>query len=121
MLLVERGSFTSARMRRVSFAVMCRWLMKSAVLLITLLHTVTCSCQVLPFHVYTARDGLTRSDVRTLCQDRAGFLWFGTSEGLSRYDGATFERFELPGGLRGNFIKSEAVAKALKARLFHEG
>ncbi len=91
-------------MRRFSFTVTCSWLMKRAVLLIALLHTATCFCQVLPFHVYTARDGLTRNDVRSICQDPAGFLWFGTSEGLNRYDGATFDRFELPGGLRGNFI-----------------
>jgi ligand-binding sensor domain-containing protein/signal transduction histidine kinase len=96
-------------MSRFSFTFRCSWLMKRAVLLIMILHSATCFCQVLPFHVYTARDGLTRNDVRSLCQDPTGFLWFGTSEGLNRYDGATFDRFELPGGLRGNFINEIVV------------
>jgi ligand-binding sensor domain-containing protein len=32
-------------------------------------------------------DGLPNSDVRVIAQDRRGFLWFGTQDGLARYDG----------------------------------
>ena len=34
-----------------------------------------------------------------LLQDRAGFLWVGTSNGLFRYDGARFQRFGVEAGL----------------------
>ena len=32
-------------------------------------------------------DGLPNNDVRAIVQDRRGFLWFGTEDGLARYDG----------------------------------
>ncbi len=60
--------------------------------------------QQLPFHVYTAKDGLIRTDVRAMCQDPRGFLWLGTPDGLSRYDGAVFLTTIFPGGLTANFV-----------------
>ena len=38
-------------------------------------------------------DGLSQSFVTSMIQDRTGFLWFGTQEGLNRYDGYEFETF----------------------------
>ena len=35
----------------------------------------------------TVDDGLTSNAVRNIVQDRRGFLWFGTDNGLCRYDG----------------------------------
>lgn len=35
-------------------------------------------------------DGLSQSTVQCMLQDRKGFLWFGTSNGLNRYDGYNF-------------------------------
>jgi len=37
--------------------------------------------------------------VRCILQDRIGFLWVGTSNGLFRYDGARFIRFGKSEGL----------------------
>ena len=43
--------------------------------------------------------------VRTALQDKAGNLWFGTSnEGVFRYDGKTFTNFSEKNGLSNNFI-----------------
>ncbi|HXK43323.1 MAG TPA: two-component regulator propeller domain-containing protein, partial [Anaerolineae bacterium] len=44
------------------------------------------------FHLTTA-DGLSHNIVYTILQDRQGFLWFGTQDGLNRYDGYTFTVF----------------------------
>ncbi len=33
------------------------------------------------------RQGLSNNRVEAICQDRSGFMWFGTQTGLNRYDG----------------------------------
>jgi ligand-binding sensor domain-containing protein len=34
--------------------------------------------------------GLSQSTVQAIVQDEIGFLWFGTEEGLNRFDGYSF-------------------------------
>ncbi|HRZ88747.1 MAG TPA: two-component regulator propeller domain-containing protein, partial [Spirochaetia bacterium] len=41
-----------------------------------------------------AREGLPNSSVAAIVQDSRGFLWFGTQNGLVRWDGYTFKLFE---------------------------
>ncbi len=38
-------------------------------------------------------DGLSQSSVMCMLQDKLGFLWFGTANGLNRYDGYSFKVF----------------------------
>jgi signal transduction histidine kinase/ligand-binding sensor domain-containing protein len=46
------------------------------------------------FHrLFNADDGLNPPSVRSLTQDRAGFLWIGTEGGLVRYDGVEMRRW----------------------------
>ena len=37
--------------------------------------------------------GLAQNTVYCILQDRQGFMWFGTKDGLSRYDGCQFENY----------------------------
>ncbi len=39
---------------------------------------------------WTSKDGLKGSQVWTMLQDRSGYLWLGTNEGLVRFDGMDF-------------------------------
>ena len=48
---------------------------------------------------YDTRDGLAGSTVYDLCQDKEGFMWFATENGVSRYDGASFKNFTTKDGL----------------------
>ncbi|MDP1817953.1 MAG: two-component regulator propeller domain-containing protein, partial [Leadbetterella sp.] len=43
------------------------------------------------YHSLTASDGLSQGYVNDILQDRDGFMWFATKDGLSRYDGYQFK------------------------------
>lgn len=43
---------------------------------------------------WTVRDGLPQNSITAIIQTRDGYLWFGTQEGLARYDGRAFEIFD---------------------------
>jgi signal transduction histidine kinase/ligand-binding sensor domain-containing protein/CheY-like chemotaxis protein len=51
------------------------------------------------FKYYDRESGLPNQDVRSLLQDRTGFLWIGTANGLYRYDGRRFRGFSVAEGL----------------------
>lgn len=42
----------------------------------------------------SVKDGLTQGTINTIYQDRQGFIWFGTTDGLNRYDGYKFRTFK---------------------------
>ncbi len=52
----------------------------------------------------TTRDGLLSNRVNDLLQDDKGYIWLGTSNGLSRYDGYSFLNFPTIGCALGEFI-----------------
>lgn len=45
------------------------------------------------FRHYKVEDGLSHNSVLCSMQDKKGFLWFGTKDGLNRYDGYSFKIF----------------------------
>jgi ligand-binding sensor domain-containing protein len=51
------------------------------------------------YNQYTTKDGLSGNTVYCGVQDKKGFLWFGTNQGLSRFDGTRFEHFGVKEGL----------------------
>lgn len=46
------------------------------------------------FHQLSIEDGLSEGTVRTIIQDSRGFMWFGTEDGLNKYDGYTFTAYK---------------------------
>lgn len=46
------------------------------------------------FKTLDAKDGLTSSQVNCILKDARGYMWFGTSAGLYRYDGYVFKDFQ---------------------------
>jgi ligand-binding sensor domain-containing protein/two-component sensor histidine kinase len=57
-----------------------------------------------PIRTYTTADGLGSNTVFGVVADSRGFLWFCTSEGLSRFDGYAFTTFTTKDGLANNHI-----------------
>ncbi len=65
------------------------------------------------FTNYTIANGLADNAVNCITQDSRGFIWVGTREGLSRYDGTSFKNFfsrkndstALPGNRIGSLLE----------------
>src|SRR5450755_3481401 len=65
-----------------------------------LLLSVTLGCaEKLPLRIYMAADGLAHNSVNRIVRDSRGYLWFCTSEGLSRFDGYEFHNYGRRDGL----------------------
>lgn len=45
--------------------------------------------------ILTMQNGLADNTVSCIHKDRDGFMWFGTDNGLSRYDGKNIKNFSL--------------------------
>src|SRR5215475_7639964 len=66
---------------------------------ILLFLAITAHGERLPVKTYTTVDGLLRDSASCLVQDSRGFLWFCTSDGLSRFDGYGFTNYTTGDGL----------------------
>ena len=57
------------------------------------------------FKTMDIRNGLSQNTVYQILQDRKGFMWFGTKDGLNRYDGLSYRVYKKENsGLGKNFI-----------------
>src|ERR1700750_2716207 len=64
---------------------------------------------------YDETSGLESNIINAMLQDAHGYLWFGTADGLCRYDGYNFKTFRKKEGdansLPGNFVYQLAEDK----------
>ena len=47
------------------------------------------------FRHFSVEDGLSSNSVRAIMQDKYGFMWLGTDDGLNRYDGVSVKVYNL--------------------------
>jgi len=69
--------------------------------LVVLLAALPCAArgEGLAVRTYTVADGLGHDHLQRIVQDSRGFLWFCTSDGLSRFDGYRFVTYGVEQGL----------------------
>jgi ligand-binding sensor domain-containing protein/signal transduction histidine kinase len=82
--------------------------LKLLLLFLSLLCSLYSAAQPHYFRHYQVEDGLSNNAVICCLQDSNGFLWFGTKDGLDRFDGYTFKIFrnnpEDTNSIGSNFI-----------------
>lgn len=54
------------------------------------------------FKTLDIQDGLSQNTVNAILQDKQGFMWFGTKDGLNRFDGLSFRIFKKENSALGN-------------------
>ena len=92
---------------------------RRAVVLAILLETALTGAAAAQGHVrrmLTVEDGLVHSHVLSIGEDRDGFLWFGTADGASRFDGLAFVNFRSGDGLPEGLV--EAIYQAPEGPLY---
>ena len=73
---------------------MARYLsIKWHILYTLLVFTNLCFSQSKQFRHITHADGISQSEIYSFLEDAAGFMWFGTVDGLNRYDGYNVTTF----------------------------
>lgn len=84
--------------------------MRWGLLLIWILSNMLAAGQQLLFENYASDQGLSQNSCYTIAQDADGFMWFGTQDGLNRYDGKQFKIYlpqtEIGKKLPSNYISS---------------
>lgn len=80
------------------------------VLCVFVISSLIVNCQPYYFRHYQVENGLSNNAVICSLQDKKGFLWFGTKDGLNRFDGYSFKIFRnIPSdtnSIGSNFIRS---------------
>lgn len=70
---------------------------------IAFIFVLTAAGQTYSVRQYTLLDGLPQNQIYSLMQDSKGFIWIGTKNGVSRFDGLEFVNYYLEDGLLDNF------------------
>lgn len=65
---------------------------------------------------FDSRDGLCQSHVFCICEDSLGYLWFGTYDGVSRWDGVNFTNYQTLDGLPSAGVRT--IYQGLDGRLY---
>lgn len=64
------------------------------------------------FTHYDMNDGLSQNTVLAIAQDATGFMWFGTKNGLNRFDGSFFKQYYF--GANDYSLKNDYITSLCK-------
>ena len=87
-----------------------------------ILTPIICSAQIFRprFETFNVNKGLSQSYVNNIYQDSKGFIWFGTADGLNRYDGNEIKIVKLKGktSFNSNFVRGK-ICEDKKGNLWY--
>ncbi|HEY9364844.1 MAG TPA: two-component regulator propeller domain-containing protein, partial [Chitinophagaceae bacterium] len=66
------------------------------------------------FESLGVNEGLPHSSVYSIIQDKKGFMWFGTADGLCRYDGGELKTFKYTARYEGDEVNNFVRGKILE-------
>lgn len=82
---------------------------KLRIIFILLFFSLFSQAQKYSFISYSTKEGLAQSQVNDIVQDNQKYLWIATLDGLSKFNGKSFENFYEKHGLLSNRISSLSV------------
>lgn len=71
--------------------------------------------QQLRFRHYKVEHGLSSNSINFITQDHKGFMWFGTNDGLNRFDGLSFRKYTYSEKNQ-NSVRNRVVTAMLEDR-----
>ena len=91
--------------------------MKHKVFILSILFCVYLASAQKPnvrFIQYYTSDGLPHNKINCIYQDSKGYMWFGTNEGLSRFDGYKFYNYQY------NYLTDDGISEVLIRCIFED-
>ena len=77
--------------------------------LLSIMLKFSSKAQHIRFDYFDTRKGLSQNNINSLIVDSTGYVWFGTIEGITRFDGSNYDIFRstpsIENSLEGNYIE----------------
>ncbi len=86
------------------------------IIIASLLVGIAATCQPYYFRHYQVENGLSHNTVFCTTQDKNGFIWFGTKDGLNRFDGYRFKTFDVIKDERGSLKRDLILSLATDSK-----
>ena len=67
---------------------------------------------------WTTEDGLPGMTITTALQDKTGYIWIGTYDGLVRFDGVEFKTFSRSSDTRFDFASARSLLQSSDERIW---
>ncbi|MGQ0827416.1 MAG: two-component regulator propeller domain-containing protein [Bacteroidota bacterium] len=77
--------------------------------------------QAYQFKNFNVDNGISQPYVYTIIQDKNGYLWTGTGEGLCKFDGVSFKSYYTKDGIAENFVTTSFKDNLRNLWLGHNG
>ena len=74
------------------------------------------SIEIERFEHIDTKDGLSQNNVLSMYCDHEDFMWFGTMDGLNRYDGHTFKTIKSESGIK-NVLTNNRISRIWEDKL----